>query len=110
MACLPNRLPETHGRGSIAPNRPDGRFDRIPRSVPISPSRRTQRSGPGPPRARSQSANRDFGTGPRKGRGTTAPHFLEARADVKDLVCAQVEHPKDLIDVFRQLPKAIFAL
>ena len=59
----------------------------------------------GPPRARSQSANRDFGTG---ACGTAAPYFLTG--DVKDLVCAQVEHPKDLIDVFRQLPKALFAL
>src|SRR6185369_5116051 len=45
-----------------------------------------------------------------QGCGTAAPHFLEGWADVKELVCAQVEHPKDLIDVFRQLPKALFAL
>src|SRR5258706_10518435 len=45
-----------------------------------------------------------------QGSGTAAPYFLESRADVKDLICAQVEHPKDLIDVFRQLPKTLFAL
>src|SRR5262249_47231199 len=65
MAFLPDRSPETRGRGSIAPNRPDGRFDRIPRPIPISPSPRTQQSGPGPRLARSPSAIRDLDTGPR---------------------------------------------
>src|SRR5262249_13898681 len=45
-----------------------------------------------------------------EGCGATAPDFLEGGADVKDLVCAKIKHPKDLIDVFRQLPKALFAL
>src|SRR5579862_1051141 len=42
--------------------------------------------------------------------GTAPPHFLEGRADIKDLFSVQIEHPKDLIDVLCQLPEPLFAL
>ena len=45
-----------------------------------------------------------------QGRGTRAPYLFKRRADVKQPLCAEVEHPKDLIDIFRELPEPFFAL
>src|SRR5438105_4458927 len=41
---------------------------------------------------------------------TTTPHSLKCRADIEDLFRPDVEHPEDLIDVLRHLPKSLFAL
>src|SRR5215471_20082766 len=45
-----------------------------------------------------------------EGGGTAAPYLLKCGTDVKHLPGAEIEHPKDLIDVFRQLPESFFTL
>src|SRR5258708_2157458 len=44
------------------------------------------------------------------GCGTAAPQLLEGRAHVEDSVCAEIEHPKDLIDILSELLKPLFSL
>src|SRR5215831_14640197 len=43
-------------------------------------------------------------------RDAATPYLRESRTGIDDIVCAEIKHPEDLIDILGELPRSLFAL